>query len=121
MNPKFDPLFEWAGKQPISPLPPIKKTGDQLRDEGIAKVTANNEDWMSKFFAAAEKVLAKDGEVTSESIVAVCGYPDGHSSAIGAAMRALARKLKLSKTGYINATSPKSHSAVIAVWKPTTP
>ncbi len=91
-------------------------SGDQLRDEGIARVLDNNEAWRQSFFAAADTVLARDGQVTSEAVLEICGPPPGHFNAIGGAMRRFAIHRKLHNGGYIKSTRPKCHSTVIIVW-----
>lgn len=91
-------------------------TAEQLRDEGIAQVLANNEVWRQSFFNTADTVLNRDGSVNSEIVVEICGYPPGHPSAIGGAMRAFAKARGLWKTSYVNSSRPSSHAAVIAIW-----
>lgn len=113
-----DPLFLWGDSRPVI-KPVVHLSGEQLRDKGIKKVLSNNQEWKDSFYAAAEKILSEDGEVNAESVVAVCGRPDGHSNAIGAAMRSFAKKRKLHKASYVKAESPSRHAAVIAIWKPT--
>lgn len=90
--------------------------GERRRDEGIERVLSNNESYRVRFFEAADAILIKDGCVTSDGVVQVCGMPDGHPSAIGGAMRAYAMRRGLKKVGYVNSTRPSCHAAVVAVW-----
>jgi len=90
--------------------------GDILRDEGTAKVLSNNADYAERFAKYANYLLLATGQVTSDEVVANVGMPEGHPSAVGAAMRSFAKRHKLAVSRYVKSTRPSCHSAVIAVW-----
>jgi acid phosphatase family membrane protein YuiD len=97
--------------------PPDLAQGEFLRDLGTAKAIANVPSaYSSAFNSAADLLLDGKGHVTTDSIVALVGMPDGHPSAIGALMRAFAKKNSLRVTHYTKSTRPSCHAAVIAVW-----
>jgi hypothetical protein len=90
--------------------------GEQAKATGCAKVAANNESYCDRFHAVAADILACQGQVTSDAVVAVAGMPEGHPSAIGAAMRSFAKSHKLSVAGYTKSTRKSCHAAIIAIW-----
>jgi hypothetical protein len=90
--------------------------GEQRKASGCARVAAHNESYCDRFHAVASEILAYHGRVTSDAVVAVAGMPEGHPSAIGAAMRSFAKAHKLSVAGYTKSTRPSCHAAIIAIW-----
>lgn len=92
------------------------KKGEALKAEGMERIHPDQE-WDSSFMEAGLE-LARTGEpFTAEEIITFTGYPPGSRNAIGAAMNALARELKLTRVGYQKAKRPSRHAAVVAVWQ----
>lgn len=100
---------------PTFDLPGLRE-GEWLRDAGIRQTAANNEEYVARFNAAADWLLAAKGEVTSDDIVRLAGMPDGHANAVGSAMRGFAKSRGLRVSHYTKSTRPSCHAAVVAVW-----
>jgi hypothetical protein len=92
------------------------KTGTELRDEGMELALWGSGDWQDGFNAAAETLLARNGQLTSADVVAIVGPPPGSSNAIGAAMRSFAVAQKLKPIGYGKATSASRRAGAVAIW-----
>ncbi len=83
-------------------------TGELLRDEGIAKVSSNNESWMAVALESAEYFVSTcDGEMrhrtfTGEDIRHHCSGSAGcpaHSNAWGALINTLLKRKIITPTG----------------------
>jgi len=96
--------------------PELDFSGPALRDRGISKVLANNEEWKQRFFTAAAMIVQARGTVTSDLVVEAIGEPDGSPNVIGAAMRSFAVSNKLQVVHYMKSQKPKRHAAIVAVW-----
>jgi len=90
--------------------------GVALRDEGMKKVIANNQQWREHFDRVAWHILIESSKVTSDAVVRVIGMPEGSSNAVGAAMRAFAKAHKLRVLEYVKTTRPTRHAGIVAVW-----
>ena len=92
-------------------------TGETLKQAGLALVDSHTpSDWKSAFTYVGS-VMASDGDAfTAEDIINRIGDPP-NKNAIGAAMHALARELKLVRVGYRPAKRPSRHCGVVAVWR----
>jgi hypothetical protein len=94
----------------------LKKTGAQLRDSGIKRVLRGKDEWLGNFTAAAEKILKRNGCVTSADVVNIIGHPPGNQNAIGGAMRGFAVANKLTAISYDRALSPTRRAGIVCVW-----
>jgi len=92
------------------------KTGTELRDEGMELALWGSGDWQDGFNAAAETLLARNGQLTSADVVAIVGPPPGSSNAIGAAMRSFAVAHGLKPIGYGKAPAASRHAGMVAIW-----
>lgn len=92
------------------------KTGIELRDEGMQLALWGKCDWLAEFYAAAARLLAVKGQITSAEIVAVAGPPPGSKNSIGAAMRSLAAAHGLKPIGYGKALAASRHAGTNAIW-----
>ena len=96
----------------------MKTNGDKLKDAGCALVLENNTSYTARFMQAASDILNMHGSVKSEDVTARIGMPvHGSSSAVGASMRAFAKREGLVVTDYVKSKCASSHSAIIAVWE----
>jgi hypothetical protein len=99
------------------------KSGDELRDEGLARVSENSGPWMSRAVAAATRVLPRDWTGTGEDIRIIVTREIGkpHSpNAWGALINALAKPGGgiLIDTGKVRKMkAPKSHSRRTPVYR----
>ena len=70
--------------------------GERLRDEGVARVSINNSDWLRMARAVAKRIDEFAGEVTADDIRNVVTSRPGHPNTwgaifLGAALRRRAR------------------------------
>ncbi len=92
-------------------------TGEILKQEALALVESHTPEEWKKAFAAQGHIVAQRGDpFTSEEIIFTVGLPPT-PNAIGAAMSALTKELKLVCCGYSKATRPSRHAGVVAVWR----
>lgn len=96
--------------------PELDFSGPALRDRGISKVLANNEEWKQRFFAAAAMIVQARGTVTSDLVVEAIGEPQGNPNVIGAAMRTFAARNGLCVKYHMRSNKPTRHAAIVAVW-----
>ena len=94
-------------------------TGETLKQQGLALVDSHTPEEWKDCFSAVGRAVAEGGEpFTAEDILATCGVGLPPSpNAIGAAMHALARELKLVRVGYRPAKRPSRHAGAVAVWR----
>jgi len=95
-------------------------TGEQLKEQGMAKVKGHTpETYKLSFFRAAEEIALKGEPFTTEMVTRVVGCPPNgtHCNAVGAMMSSTAKQLGLAKIGYVKATRDAAHSRVIALWQ----
>lgn len=108
-----------AGFLPERRAEPVK-TGAVLRDSGIAKVKANNEQWMVDAMAILRDWKAPV-EVTAENIRLVVASKIGeptHPHAWGALTRSAAVKGVIADTGRSTQSKlPSSRAARLVVWR----
>ena len=90
--------------------------GEFLKADGCEVVLAHNPDYKSRFFAVARRLLADQGQVTSDLVIEAIGMPAGHPNAVGACMRAFAKANGLVVENYVKSTRPSCHAAIVAVW-----
>ena len=89
-------------------------SGELLRDEGIAKVSDNNESWMNeciKYVSTQPRFRAKfTGEDIRFNCVSFVGYPS-HPNAWGALINTLVRRKIIKPTGEYRAMRDDSSHA----------
>lgn len=92
--------------------------GQDLKEQGQAKALAHAADeWKAAFAAEGERIALLGFSFTSERIVEVVGNPpNGSRNAIGAAMSALVKRLKLKRLDFLPSTKTSRHAGMIAVW-----
>jgi hypothetical protein len=95
----------------------------KLKEEGIAKVTSNNKEWMAKAIFEVRKLKASgvkttfDGEWIRLQVTEVIGLPT-HSNTWGALINWLVKLVVIIPTGEMNPPkSPKSHARDIKVYR----
>jgi hypothetical protein len=92
--------------------------GKQLRDKGIAQVSANTPEEYRRLFACMVidfRDLRRN--FTSEDVTARIGFPPGtHPNAIGALTRSMAMRYGARKVGRTKAQRSNQHATEIAVW-----
>jgi len=95
-----------------------EKTGAQLRDEGMAKVSDPQEKsaWKLLFQLSAASLLAKNSRLTSEEVTSEIGNPPGHPNLIGACMRKFAVDNKLVPVGMTKSKNKSRHAGRAIVW-----
>jgi hypothetical protein len=92
-------------------------TGETLKQQGLALVEGHTpEGWRWGFITAGRRIAMHGAPFTAEDIVSCCGLPP-NPNAIGAAMHALARELRLVRVGYRPAKRPSRHAGAVAVWR----
>jgi hypothetical protein len=96
--------------------------GDQLRDEGVARVADSHQDWMGMAAHHARAFLCSNRVVTGEQVRVHClesGIPlPASPNAWGALVRSLASAGEIEATTYMEKPrDPSSHSRMIRVWK----
>jgi len=90
--------------------------GETLKQAGLNLVESHTPEEWKQQFALAGRAMAIGGEpFTAEDLIPLVGLPP-HPNAIGAAMHALARELRLVRVGYRSAKRPSRHCGVVAVW-----
>jgi hypothetical protein len=88
--------------------------GQKLRDLGIAAVTANNYDWITKAKGVARYLAISDGQVTIEDVLKLCPKPDHvHPNSLGAVMRDKALKI----VGYKQSGKSSAHYRRIGIYE----
>lgn len=91
--------------------------GETLKQAGLALVDNHTpEAWKAEFQRAGRLMATGNYGFTAEEIVELIGSPP-HPNAIGAAMHALARELRLVRVGYRPAKRPSRHCGAVAVWR----
>jgi len=89
-------------------------TGETLKQQGLALVESHTpEDWKADFAMVGR---TQGDEFTAEDIIDIIGLPP-NPNAVGAAMSALVKELKLVRVGYRPAKRPSRHAGVVAVWR----
>jgi hypothetical protein len=91
-------------------------TGETLKQQGLALVAEHSADWQMTFAERGRRVAKAGLNFTAEDILLCVGIPP-NPNAVGAAMHALARELKLVRVGYRPAKRPSRHAGVVAVWR----
>ena len=92
--------------------------GELLRDEGIAKVSSNNSDWLKRCIALARHIVspsftAEDIRLQFEKL----GLIPTHPNAWGALTNSLVKRGIIKKTGqYRQMKDPRSHARETAVY-----
>ena len=88
-------------------------SGELLRDEGISKVSDNNEKWMEQCIAWTDALAPSDpftGEDLRMYLIRIAGYPT-HSNAWGALINTLVRRKIIKPTGEYRAMKDDSSHA----------
>jgi hypothetical protein len=104
-----------------SPVKPVSgcdaALGEALKQAGLALVESHTPESWKQQFALAGRAMALGGEpFTAEDLIPYVGLPTS-PNAIGAAMHALAKELKLVRVGYRPAKRPSRHAGAVAVWR----
>lgn len=90
------------------------KTGIQLRDEGIVKVSEGHQEWLSRARFIAVKLANEHGEVTSDEIWRYCPLPNGaHPNLMGAVFR----DRRFCAIGFTQSTRPSAHGRTIRIYR----
>ena len=95
----------------------MQPTATELRDQGIALVTMNHEEWIADAVEVIRQIAREGRPFTSDDVWKRMSAPS-QPNAVGAAMR-VAKSAKIIKaTGqYVQSKRPSSHARVIAVWE----
>jgi hypothetical protein len=98
------------------------QTGEQLRNEGIARVLSGRGAWRKAIEPHIERFLmSRIGDFMAEDLrahLASEGLEPPHPNAMGGVIFGLARKGYISRTGeYRKPTDPKSHVSMKPVWR----
>lgn len=95
-----------------------QKTGEQLRDEGTARVAQHYPDWSETAISALSR-LPPHTEGTGEQLIRLCGLPDppdGHL--VGSVFLKASRLGLLINTGWVRPmVKPESHGRKSTVWR----
>ncbi len=92
-------------------------TGETLKQQGLALVDSHTPgEWKERFAFCGRRLAAARDEFTAEDVLHFAG-PPANPNAVGAAMHALARELKLVRVGYRPAKRPSRHAGAVAVWR----
>jgi hypothetical protein len=95
----------------------MQPTATELRDQGIALVTMNHEEWIASTVEVIRKIAAEGHLFTSDDVLKRVPPPT-HPNAVGAAMRIAKASKVIKATGhYVQSKRPSSHARVIAVWE----
>ena len=93
----------------------LRLVGEQLRDEGIERVTSHNEEWIAWVRQLARKICALHGSVTTDDLRAWAAiehrHPD-HPNAWGGVFRAKGWV----RVGYTKSERALAHARPIGVW-----
>lgn len=88
------------------------------RDEGIALVAANSDEWWRSTVDTAIAHLARQGgEFTSDDIRLLGVDEPHHHNAWGARFSAAAKRGVIVRVGYRQSSRVAGHARVIAVWR----
>lgn len=100
-----------------APQEPVQlELGQQLRDEGMARVTAASGEWDRKVVDQAIRYVASQGQPFSANDVRPL-LPDGLRPALlGARFRTAALHNVIRRIGYVPSTDPATHAHPIALW-----
>ena len=87
--------------------------GEQLRDEGIARVSIGKEQWMANIRKLAGLICQSNGSVSINDLKK-SALPEGaHHNLWGSVFK----HQRFVPVGYTKATHPKAHARVIRVYK----
>lgn len=90
--------------------------GQQLRDEGMARVTNASDEWDRKVVDQAIRYVASQGQPFSANDVRPL-LPEGLRPALlGARFRTAALHNIIRRIGYVPSTDPATHAHPIALW-----
>lgn len=87
------------------------------RDQGAAKAAQAAGDWSQRAADTIRQLAATGRPFTADDVTAVCGDPDGHPNAVGAAILRAAKTGLIYKVGTRAASRVKSHKAALFVWQ----
>lgn len=90
--------------------------GEQLKEQGAAKVLQNNTAYKWMFWTEARWLLSMNTVVTSEDVTERMLEQPTHPNAIGACMRSFAKQNGLKVISYRKSTKPSRHAGLVAVW-----
>jgi hypothetical protein len=103
----------WEGLPSPSPSP----TGEDLRDEGTARVSTNApEEWVALCDAIIRQLARSGEEFTAEEVRIWTGNPP-HPNALGARFLVASKANLIRRVGYRNATRPEAHARVLRVYQ----
>lgn len=89
-------------------------TGAQLRDQGIALVSAGNEDWIYEARSIAIEIATNSGTVTINDVRERIELPEQLSPNLWGAVL---RGSDFEAIGYTQATHPSAHARVVRIYK----
>jgi hypothetical protein len=89
-------------------------TGAQLRDHGIALVSAGNEDWIYEARSIAIEIATNSGTVTINDVRERIELPEHLSPNLWGAVL---RGNDFEAIGYTQATHPSAHARVVRIYK----
>lgn len=89
-------------------------TGAQLRDQGIALVSAGNEDWIYQARSIAIEIATNSGTVTINDVRERIELPEQLSPNLWGAVL---RGSDFEAIGYTQATHPSAHARVVRIYK----
>lgn len=89
------------------------KTGKELRDEGISRVSMGREEWISHARDTAVAVAKGSGKVTINDLRTLLDMPEGFSPNTWGA---ILRGDQFQPIGYTQATHPSAHARVVRVY-----
>ena len=101
--------------EPRLDLPHPARSGEALRDAGIAAVAAAERPWMEKALAHIEGARLGD-VITSEGLTSVVGLPESRN-AVGAAFGIASRRGWIRPVGIVQSSRPQRHAGRILQWE----
>ena len=102
-------------------------TGEELRDQGMARALEAAAEWRELARDALEYLADVGRPFTSEDLVALVGLPHPHATeanrnnAVGGLIAGAARRGRIRRVGHVNARRTPSHAASLAVWEGVDP
>ena len=90
--------------------------GRERKELGMTVTLERDPGYKDRFHAAAAKILAEKGRLTSSDVTAVIGMPARHNC-VGAAMNSFARAHHLKIVCFITSQRATRHAARIAQWQ----
>ena len=87
--------------------------GLELKEEGQARVKSKDYGWLEEARTVARGIIAEQGQVTSDEILARIGKPIGvHHNLIGT----IFQTPEFRRVGFCQTKRPEGHARMIGVW-----